>query len=158
MVVGLLDGAFVGTSFISSILGFFGFEIGIVVGLVIGYYLFIYFQHTDVKLKDFGLSKVGLINSTDNLSGPDVSSSGLLEDDDDELPAEQRAQKRELLIPNPVQRLGATGAGEGDEFGSMVEFGPTLDVKYSFSNFSFKELQFKVLSLDKNLNPQTKAL
>ncbi|WOL11523.1 putative serine/threonine protein kinase IRE isoform X1 [Canna indica] len=47
-----------------------------------------------IKLTDFGLSKVGLINSTDNLSGPDVSGSGLLEDDD-ELPAEQRAQKRE---------------------------------------------------------------
>ncbi|WOL17368.1 putative serine/threonine protein kinase IRE isoform X1 [Canna indica] len=78
--------------FISSILGFFGFEIGIVVGLVIEYYLFIYFQPTDVKLTDFGLSKVGLINSTDNLSGPDVSGFGLLEDDD-ELPTEQRAQK-----------------------------------------------------------------
>ncbi|WOL07318.1 synaptotagmin-2-like [Canna indica] len=35
--------------FISSILGFFGFGTGIGVGFVIGYYLFIYFQPTDVK-------------------------------------------------------------------------------------------------------------
>lgn len=34
---------------LSTILGFFGFGIGITIGLVIGYYLFIYFQPTDVK-------------------------------------------------------------------------------------------------------------
>uniref|UniRef100_A0A0D9Y1L4 non-specific serine/threonine protein kinase n=1 Tax=Leersia perrieri TaxID=77586 RepID=A0A0D9Y1L4_9ORYZ len=248
-----------------------------------------------IKLTDFGLSKVGLINSTDDLSGPDVSS--VLVGDHQPTDAEQRAQKREqrqkqaavgtpdylapeillgmthgptadwwsvgiilfellvgippfnaehpqiifdnimnreipwpqvpeelsfeaydlidkLLMENPVQRLGATGAGEvkahpffkdinwdmlarqkvafipstddeydtsyfacrhtwddqmnvasneyddrsetssmscgssphscdyeedADEFGSMEEFGaPSLSVKYSFSNFSFK--------------------
>lgn len=32
---------------------------------------------------------------------------------------------------------------QGDEFGNLAEFGgPTLDVKYSFSNFSFKVKQF----------------
>ncbi|KAJ4778675.1 Calcium-dependent lipid-binding (CaLB domain) family protein [Rhynchospora pubera] len=35
--------------FFSSILSFFGFGIGISIGVVIGYYLFIYFQPTDVK-------------------------------------------------------------------------------------------------------------
>ncbi|XP_024317075.1 synaptotagmin-2 isoform X1 [Brachypodium distachyon] len=35
--------------FFSSVLGFFGFGVGITMGLVIGYYLFIYFQPTDVK-------------------------------------------------------------------------------------------------------------
>ncbi|KAF3335217.1 synaptotagmin-2-like isoform X1 [Carex littledalei] len=35
--------------FFSSILTFFGFGIGITIGIVIGYYLFIYFQPTDVK-------------------------------------------------------------------------------------------------------------
>lgn len=35
--------------FFSSILSFFGFGIGISIGLVIGYFLFIYFQPTDVK-------------------------------------------------------------------------------------------------------------
>ncbi|KAJ8505208.1 hypothetical protein OPV22_006094 [Ensete ventricosum] len=35
--------------FFNSVFGFFGFGIGIAVGLVIGYYLFIYFQPTDVK-------------------------------------------------------------------------------------------------------------
>ncbi|THU63810.1 hypothetical protein C4D60_Mb01t19770 [Musa balbisiana] len=253
-----------------------------------------------IKLTDFGLSKVGLINSTDDLSGPDVSGSAIL-GDDEPIPATQRALKREqrrkqsavgtpdylapeillgmqhgrtadwwsvgvvlfellvgippfnaehpqkifdnimnrdipwpqvpqemsfeahdlidkLLIQNPVQRLGATGAGEvkshpffrtinwdmlarqkvafipstegdddtsyfasrhpwntadeqlrgtsreyddmsdacstsccssphssildedGDQCGSMADFGPTLSVKYSFSNFSFKNL------------------
>ncbi|PNT62299.1 hypothetical protein BRADI_4g01280v3 [Brachypodium distachyon] len=233
-----------------------------------------------IKLTDFGLSKVGLINSTDDLSGPDVSS--VLVGDHQPTDAEQRAHKREqrqkqtavgtpdylapeillgmahgptadwwsvgvilfeilvgippfnaehpqiifdnimnreipwpqvpdelsfeaydlidkLLIENPVQRLGATGAGEaafipctddecdtsyfacrhawgaaddqvnaahneyddrsetssmscgssqhscdyedGDECGSMEEFGaPPLSVKYSFSNFSFKNI------------------
>ncbi|XP_074557254.1 putative serine/threonine protein kinase IRE [Curcuma longa] len=253
-----------------------------------------------IKLTDFGLSKVGLINSTDDLSGPDVSGSVLLENNEP-MPAEQRALKREqrqkqsavgtpdylapeillgmqhgptadwwsmgvilfellvgippfnaehpqkifdnimnrdipwpqvpeemsfaaydlidkLLIQSPSQRLGATGAGEvkahpffdsinwdmlalqkvsfipspegeedtsyfasrhqwsrsnepllaashdfddgsdtcsmscgssphsssqdedGDECGSMADFGPSLSVKYSFSNFSFKNL------------------
>lgn len=35
--------------FVSSILGFFGFGFGVTGGLVIGYYLFIYFQPSDVK-------------------------------------------------------------------------------------------------------------
>uniref|UniRef100_A0A0E0MK10 C2 domain-containing protein n=1 Tax=Oryza punctata TaxID=4537 RepID=A0A0E0MK10_ORYPU len=35
--------------FFSTVLGFFGFGVGITIGLVIGYYLFIYFQPTDVK-------------------------------------------------------------------------------------------------------------
>ncbi|KAF3786124.1 Synaptotagmin-2 [Nymphaea thermarum] len=35
--------------FLSSLLGFVGFGVGISVGLVIGYYLFIYFQPNDVK-------------------------------------------------------------------------------------------------------------
>ncbi|KAI9123387.1 hypothetical protein K1719_004687 [Acacia pycnantha] len=35
--------------FFSAVLGFFGFGIGISVGLVAGYFLFIYFQPTDVK-------------------------------------------------------------------------------------------------------------
>ncbi|XP_008799218.2 probable serine/threonine protein kinase IRE [Phoenix dactylifera] len=258
-------------------------------------------QDGHIKLTDFGLSKVGLINSTDDLSGPDLSSA-VLSGDHEPLPATKRAQKREqrrkqsavgtpdylapeillgmphgptadwwsvgiilfellvgippfnaehpqkifdnimnrdipwpqipeemsyeahdlidkLLIENPLQRLGATGAGEvkshpffrntnwdmitrqkaafipstegeddtsyfacrhpwntaddhiytashdyddmtdtcsmscsssphswdldddGDEFGSMADFGaPTLSVKYSFSNFSFKNL------------------
>ncbi|CAM0945777.1 unnamed protein product [Alopecurus aequalis] len=33
----------------STVLGFFGFGVGVTMGLVIGYYLFIYFQPTDVK-------------------------------------------------------------------------------------------------------------
>ena len=36
--------------FFSSILGLFGFGVGISVGLVVGYFLFIYFQPTDVQV------------------------------------------------------------------------------------------------------------
>ncbi|KAK8946817.1 Serine/threonine-protein kinase AtPK2/AtPK19 [Platanthera zijinensis] len=46
-----------------------------------------------VKLTDFGLSKVGLINSTDDLSGPDVSSAVIVEHEP--LRSSQRAEKRE---------------------------------------------------------------
>ncbi|XP_020096310.1 synaptotagmin-2-like [Ananas comosus] len=35
--------------FFSTLLGFFGFGIGVSLGIVVGYYLFIYFQPTDVK-------------------------------------------------------------------------------------------------------------
>ncbi|KAJ1411687.1 putative synaptotagmin-2 [Sesbania bispinosa] len=35
--------------FFGTIFGFFGFGIGISIGLVVGYFLFIYFQPTDVK-------------------------------------------------------------------------------------------------------------
>ncbi|GAB2265364.1 hypothetical protein Dimus_000424 [Dionaea muscipula] len=253
-----------------------------------------------IKLTDFGLSKVGLINSTDDLSGPPVSSTAFLTDDKPDCtpPRSSRRVQRQkhsvvgtpdylapeillgmghsatadwwsvgvilfellvgippfnaetpqqifdnimnrdipwpkipdemsyeaydlidkLLIENPVQRLGATGAGEvkehlffkdinwdtlarqkamfipsaegaydtsyfmsryiwnpedehfrggsdfdemtetgsdsctsgsfsntpdedGDECGSLADFGgPNLTVKYSFSNFSFKNL------------------
>jgi hypothetical protein len=37
--------------FFSTVLGFFGFGVGVTLGLVIGYYLFIYFQPTDVKVR-----------------------------------------------------------------------------------------------------------
>ncbi|BFG33212.1 hypothetical protein CerSpe_194860 [Prunus speciosa] len=48
-----------------------------------------------VKLTDFGLSKVGLINSTDDLSGPAVSSTSLLGEDEHELSlSEQQRESR----------------------------------------------------------------
>ena len=36
--------------FLSSVLGFFGFGVGISIGLIAGYFLFIYFQPSDVKV------------------------------------------------------------------------------------------------------------
>lgn len=48
---------FLGTRFdmgiISTIMGVFGFGFGITVGLVVGYFLFIYYQPTDVKVRLF---------------------------------------------------------------------------------------------------------
>jgi len=46
-----------------------------------------------LQLTDFGLSKVGLINSTDDLSVPLVSSSGFL--DDDELKGQSSSKREE---------------------------------------------------------------
>jgi hypothetical protein len=41
--------------FFSAVLGFFGFGVGLTLGLGIGYYLFIYFQPTDVKVRSTSL-------------------------------------------------------------------------------------------------------
>ncbi|KAI8539790.1 hypothetical protein RHMOL_Rhmol09G0210300 [Rhododendron molle] len=35
--------------FVSTVIGFFGFGVGISIGLVVGYYLFIFFQPSDIK-------------------------------------------------------------------------------------------------------------
>ncbi|KAK8685214.1 hypothetical protein V6N13_041220 [Hibiscus sabdariffa] len=47
-----------------------------------------------IKLTDFGLSKVGLINSTDDLSGPAVSGTSLLDDEQPQLSATEHQQER----------------------------------------------------------------
>ncbi|KAL9170044.1 hypothetical protein ABFS82_04G118100 [Erythranthe guttata] len=47
-----------------------------------------------IKLTDFGLSKVGLINSTDDLSGPAVSGTSIMEEDEPPLSASEHQQER----------------------------------------------------------------
>ncbi|KAG5233864.1 serine/threonine protein kinase [Salix suchowensis] len=47
-----------------------------------------------IKLTDFGLSKVGLINSTNDLSGPAVSGTSMLVDDEPQLPTSEHQQER----------------------------------------------------------------
>ncbi|KAK8710460.1 hypothetical protein V6N13_145783 [Hibiscus sabdariffa] len=47
-----------------------------------------------IKLTDFGLSKVGLINSTDDLSGPAVSGTSLLGDEQPQLSTSEHQQER----------------------------------------------------------------
>ncbi|XP_073137729.1 probable serine/threonine protein kinase IREH1 [Henckelia pumila] len=47
-----------------------------------------------IKLTDFGLSKVGLINSTDDLSAPAVSGTSLMEEDEPPLSASEHQQER----------------------------------------------------------------
>lgn len=48
-----------------------------------------------IKLTDFGLSKVGLINSTDDLSGPAVSGTSLLGDDEPQVTISEQLNQRE---------------------------------------------------------------
>ncbi|GMH19702.1 hypothetical protein Nepgr_021543 [Nepenthes gracilis] len=48
-----------------------------------------------IKLTDFGLSKVGLINSTNDLSGPSISSNAFLDDDKTDSTT-QHSSRREL--------------------------------------------------------------
>lgn len=52
-------------------------------------------QNGHIKLTDFGLSKVGLITSTDDLSGPTIINTSLLGDDDPNLSTSHQKQKRE---------------------------------------------------------------
>ncbi|KAI9101590.1 hypothetical protein K1719_023834 [Acacia pycnantha] len=47
-----------------------------------------------IKLTDFGLSKVGLINSTDDLSGPAVSGTSLLGEDEPQLSTSEHQSER----------------------------------------------------------------
>ncbi|XP_023898556.2 probable serine/threonine protein kinase IREH1 isoform X1 [Quercus suber] len=47
-----------------------------------------------IKLTDFGLSKVGLINSTDDLSGPAVSGTSLLAEDESQLAESEHQRER----------------------------------------------------------------
>ncbi|KAG8388145.1 hypothetical protein BUALT_Bualt02G0095500 [Buddleja alternifolia] len=47
-----------------------------------------------IKLTDFGLSRVGLIDSTDDLSGPAVSGTSLMEEDEPPLSASEHQQER----------------------------------------------------------------
>ncbi|EXB25607.1 putative serine/threonine-protein kinase [Morus notabilis] len=47
-----------------------------------------------IKLTDFGLSKVGLINSTDDLSGPAVSGTSLMGEDEPELSVSEHQRER----------------------------------------------------------------
>lgn len=56
-------------------------------------------QDGHIKLTDFGLSKVGLINSTDDLSGPSVSGTGFLgEDEAKSKHSSKRAQRQKQSV------------------------------------------------------------
>ena len=70
-----------------------------------------------LQLTDFGLSKVGLINSTDDLSGPDVSSVVLLSEHKPK-PASVRAEIRE-------QRKKQTAVGTPDYLAPEILLGMT---------------------------------
>ncbi|KAL5744366.1 hypothetical protein ACOSQ2_027482 [Xanthoceras sorbifolium] len=52
-------------------------------------------QDGHIKLTDFGLSKVGLIHSTDDLSGPPLGSAGILGDDESKHEHSSKREKRQ---------------------------------------------------------------
>ncbi|CAK8534274.1 unnamed protein product [Lathyrus sativus] len=71
-----------------------------------------------VKLTDFGLSKVGLINSTDDLSGPAVSGTSLLEEDESETftsedQRERRKKRSAVGTPDYLAPEILLGTGHG---------------------------------------------
>ncbi|XP_074281906.1 putative serine/threonine protein kinase IRE [Silene latifolia] len=72
-----------------------------------------------IKLTDFGLSKVGLINSTNDLSGPSVGSSGFLGDENpdsmlDQPPRREQRQKHAVVgTPDYLAPEILLGMGHG---------------------------------------------
>ncbi|KAJ8553499.1 hypothetical protein K7X08_024177 [Anisodus acutangulus] len=66
-----------------------------------------------IKLTDFGLSKVGLINSTDDLSGPVVSGTSMMEDDDSEHQQERREKRSAVGTPDYLAPEILLGTGHG---------------------------------------------
>ncbi|KAL8132778.1 hypothetical protein AgCh_008311 [Apium graveolens] len=71
-----------------------------------------------LKLTDFGLSRVGLINSTDELAGPAVSGASLLEEVDSQLSAsqhqhEKRTKRSAVGTPDYLAPEILLGTGHG---------------------------------------------
>ena len=73
-----------------------------------------------LQLTDFGLSKVGLMNSTDDLSGPPDSSTGFFGDDEPKSETsskrEQRQKQAVVGTPDYLAPEILLGMGHGSQF------------------------------------------
>ena len=79
-------------------------------------------QDGHIKLTDVGLSKVGLINSTDNLSAPSVTNTGFLGDDEART---QHSSKREERQKHSV--VGTPDYLAPEEISKSNRFMPNLE-------------------------------
>ncbi|XP_008234378.2 PREDICTED: probable serine/threonine protein kinase IRE [Prunus mume] len=86
-------------------------------------------QDGHIKLTDFGLSKVGLISSTDDLSGPSVSDTGFLRDDEPKTqPSSERTQRQkhsvvgtpDYLAPEILLGMGHSATADWWSVGAIL--------------------------------------
>ncbi|KAJ0049257.1 hypothetical protein Pint_16899 [Pistacia integerrima] len=90
-----------------------------------------------IKLTDFGLSKVGLINSTDDLSGPAVSGTSIMEDDEPQLTVSEHQRER---------RKKRSAVGTPDYLAPEILLGTGHGLSIIFFISLFEFLCYKIIS------------
>jgi serine/threonine protein kinase len=96
-----------------------------------------------LQLTDFGLSKVGLINSTDDLSGPAVSGTSLLGEDEShtftsEDQRERRKKRSAVGTPDYLAPEILLGTGHGS-------YSPIFMFKVVRFLFSFTSFEMQII-------------